>query len=208
MHHTAYRASKIKALLKKTPPNNIFWKPATLIQRVTTQPHIQKWLTIQGSLTAQLRTLDPEIKVHILSEKLERPLINESQALNISPYELTWVRCVLLKGHKEDWIYARTVIPSFSDTHPWSTLQTLGNKPLGDLLFQTHNIQRTPFNFSRQPLSYWPYLPTYLSTMSRIQTGYARRSIFYQHHSPLLLTEVFLPPFLHDKSKIPGQPHS
>ncbi|MCF6345942.1 MAG: chorismate lyase [Thiomicrorhabdus sp.] len=193
------RLSKIKQLIKKktqsphTHAQPIFWKPAKLIQRISPKKHIQQWLSTQGSLTAQLRLLDPNLEVFVLSEQLERPLANEGQSLNMQPNELAWIRCVLLRGGGENWVYARTVIPNFSDNNPWFSLQTLGNKPLGEVLFQDSTIQRTPFTFSRQALNIWPYLTSHISANSRQKIGYARRSIFSQQKYPLLLTEVFLP---------------
>ncbi len=204
------RVSKIKQLIHTKKQNisthaqPIFWKPAKLIQRISPNQHIQQWLNTEGSLTAQLRSLDPSLEVHILSEQLERPLANESQSLNMKPNELAWVRCVLLKGGGENWIYARTVIPHFSDTNPWAFLQTMGNKPLGEVLFQDKNIQRTPFTFSRQALTIWPYLTNHLSVNIHTKIGYARRSVFQQQQNSLLLTEVFLPCFFKDASRKPN----
>ncbi len=195
------RVSKIKQLLKKKPEHQamhtrpIFWKPAKLIQRVTTVKNTQHWLTAKGSLTAQLRQRCPELEVVILSEKLEHPLASEAQSLGLQPGEPAWIRCVLLRGGAENWIYARTVIPHFLESNPWFHLQQLGNKPLGEVLFQDSTIQRTPFTFARQPLTNWPYLAL-PSSHGNKAIGYARRSVFTQQQAPLLLTEVFLPSLL------------
>lgn len=198
---TENRISKIKQLLNKktehqaTHTRPLFWKPAKLIQRITSVKNTQYWLTTKGSLTAQLRLLCPELEVVILSEKLERPLANEAQSLGLQPSEPAWIRCVLLKGGGENWIYARTIIPHFVESNPWFHLQQLGNKPLGEVLFQDNTIQRTPFIFARQPLTTWPYLPL-SSHQTNTTIGYARRSVFTQQKAPLLLTEVFLPSLL------------
>jgi len=195
------RISKIKQLLaKKTEPHAshtrpIFWKPTKLIQRITPVKSTQQWLTTEGSLTARLRQLCPTLEVVILSEKLERPLANEIQSLGLQSNEHAWVRCVLLRGGGENWIYARTVIPNFSESNAWAHLQQLGNKPLGEVLFQDSTIQRTPFTFARHSLTIWPYL-SLSSSPKHTPVGYARRSIFTQQHAPLLLTEVFLPNLL------------
>ncbi len=197
------RISKIKQLLHKkteqqtTSTRPIFWKPAKLIQRITPNKNTQNWLMTQGSLTARLRQHCPALEVVILSEKLERPLANESQSLGLQPNESAWIRCVLLKGGEENWIYARTVIPHFSGSNPWMPLQQLGNKPLGEVLFQDNSIQRTPFTFARQSLNTWPYLPL-SNNQTNSSVSYARRSVFTQQKAPLLLTEVFLPSLLRE----------
>ncbi len=200
---TSNRLSKIKALLKKKAPNHralrpVFWKPAGLIQRITPIKLIQNWLSTKDSLTAKLRQLDPKLEVIVLSEKLEQPMVNEAQSLGLPPQEPTWVRCVLLKGGGKNWVYARTVIPHFSETNPWVHLQNLGNQPLGEILFQDSSIQRTPFTFSNPPLDTWPYLSSQITIERYPEKGYARRSVFTQQQAPLLLTEVFLPCLLED----------
>jgi chorismate--pyruvate lyase len=127
------------------------------------------------------------------SLKTERPLLDESTALGMHPNDLAWVRCVLLQCADQNWIYARTVIPNLTAESPWGALQKLGNKPLGDVLFELPSIQRTPFEFTSQALTTWPYLSKQLEPDESQGKGYARRSIFTQKGAPLLLTEVFLP---------------
>jgi chorismate--pyruvate lyase len=197
------RLSRIKQLLKEksgsTPKvRPIFWKPAGLIQRITPCKTIQNWLTTKDSLTAKLRQLCPNLEVVILSEKLQRPLANETQSLGLKSQEQAWIRCVLLKGGDKNWVYARTVIPHFSDSSPWAYLQNLGNKPLGETLFQEQRVQRTPFTFSNPALDTWPYLKNAIAIEGLHQKSYARRSVFTQQQAPLLLTEVFLPPLFKD----------
>jgi len=192
------RLAKIKALMKEKSQAKTmrpqFWKPSGLVSRVAPSRKIQGWLTTPKSLTAKLKTFCSTLQVVVLSEKMEIPLLNESQKLGLAHNEEAWVRCVLLKCHDKSWVYARTVIPKFESTNPWNELQHLGNKPLGEVLFEMSSIQRSPFEFSKDKLSYWPYLtPTLSSPETTDLNGYARRSIFHQKHAPLLLTEVFLP---------------
>jgi len=172
------------------------WKPEGLVKRITDDETIQSWLIHQGSLTKRLRERCPTIQVHILSERLEVPLNNETNALKIHRNEQAWVRCVLLKCDEQSWVYARTVIPNFNRDNPWESLQKLGNKPLGEVLFEMPSIKRTPFALSKLPLNTWPYLMASLKTDQKSHAGFARRSVFLQEDSPLLLTEVFLPGLL------------
>ncbi|MDA3806972.1 MAG: chorismate lyase [Thiomicrorhabdus sp.] len=192
------RLAKIKALIQDKKSHTVrgrpsFWKPARLIQRVTPSPKIQSWLNTKESLTQRLRQHCPALHVLVLSEKTERPLLDESTALGMHPNDLAWVRCVLLQCADQNWIYARTVIPNLTAESPWGALQKLGNKPLGDVLFELPSIQRTPFEFTSQALTTWPYLSKQLEPDESQGKGYARRSIFTQKGAPLLLTEVFLP---------------
>jgi len=199
------RINRIKGLLQEKAQHNVkarplFWKPAGLIRRISPSRKVQDWLSTKGSLTAKLRLLCPDLEVIILSERLEIPLVNETQSLGLQPNEAVWVRCVVLKGQGKNWIYARTVIPNFSETNPWAHLQKLGNKPLGEVLFQDKSVKRTPFTFATQSLETWPYLTGHLGADTAKKTGYARRSKFTQQGVPLLLTEVFLPGLLEEQT--------
>ncbi|BCN94427.1 putative chorismate pyruvate-lyase [Thiomicrorhabdus immobilis] len=193
------RLSKIKALIQEKQNANStmqpqFWKPSGLLRRISPSRKIQSWLTTPTSLTAKLRVLCPDLQVVILSEEFEIPLLNESQKLGLNRNEEAWIRCVLLKCHGKSWVYARTVIPKLDEHNPWHHLQKLGNKPLGEVLFDLPSIQRSPFEFSKNALSFWPYLIENLDVNEAANLpGFARRSVFKQQNAPLLLTEVFLP---------------
>ena len=169
------------------------WKPHSLLSRITDDKKVRSWLTSQGSLTLRLRQHCPDINVQVLSESLQVPLVSEATALNMANNERAWVRCVLLKCHQQSWVYARTVIPNFNPSNPWQPLQKLGNKPLGEVLYQMPSIERTPFEFCKQPLNAWPLLNSTLGVYQDNPSSFARRSVFLQQASPLLLTEVFLP---------------
>ena len=190
--------AKIKALIKEKTKAKVanpqFWKPAGLINRISPSRKVQNWLKTATSLTAKLRHLCPNLEVIVLSEKYEVPLLSEAQKLNLKPDEEAWVRCVVLKCHDQHLIYARTIIPAMSSTNPWHELQQLGNKPLGEILFEMPKTQRSDFEFSKDLLSLWPYLNCHLNnTQENKKFAYARRSVFEQKGAPLLLTEVFLP---------------
>jgi len=196
------RLSKIRALIQEkqnisSTMKTQFWKPSGLLRRITPSTKIQSWLNTPKSLTAKLKILCPNLEVVVLSEELEIPLLNESQKLGLHREETAWVRCVLLKCNDTSWVYARTVIPNFQPNNPWHELQNLGTKPLGEVLFEMPSIHRTPFEFSKDSLDYWPHLIDSINDKNAQKfTGFARRSIFSQNKHPLLLTEVFLPGLL------------
>lgn len=178
---------------------NLHWKPAKLLRRVTTNPALQQWLTLESSLTQKLKQTYPQLEVVILSETFESPLSSESQCLGLAIEEQAWIRCVVLQSAGKNLIYARTVIPAMHPQNPWYELQNLGNKPLGEVLFEDKSIQRTPFQFSKDKLSHWPNLGNLANHEHATDfkppnaDAYARRSVFLKNQVPLLLTEVFLP---------------
>lgn len=192
--------SKIKQMLqeRKQPCSqpNLHWKPARLIRRVIRDRKTQTLLTFNTSLTAKLRSCCTNLQVVILSETIELPMISEAIRLGLDNNEEAWVRCVLLQCADQNWIYARTVIPKLEVQNPWYSLQTLGTKPLGEILFETPNIQRTDFEFAKSQHMTWPHFMQTLPAGHITTESFARRSVFIKDQHPLLLTEVFLPDLL------------
>ncbi|MBO1927780.1 chorismate lyase [Thiomicrorhabdus sp. 6S2-11] len=198
------RLAKIKALIQEKAQVKVirpqFWKPAGLLSRITPSRKIHDWLKTPTSLTAKLRNLCPELEVQVLSECFEAPLVSEAQKLGLAMDEEVWIRCVLLKCNGNHWVYARTVIPAMGPHNPWQELQKLGNKPLGEVLFEMPSVKRSSFEFSKDSLNYWPHLMPHMNNpMLGKLPGFARRSIFEERGAPLLLTEVFLPGLLSPK---------
>lgn len=160
------------------PNTDALWFTPTHFDFATA--HQQAWLCDRGSLTEKLRQRFQQIEVNIDQQGMATPLPWETQALNITPNQTTWVRAVHLTDAHQPLIYARSIIPDFQPHNPWFALQNLGTQPLGERLFSLPELTRSAFEFS--------YL-----TLADSPTPYpARRCIFYHQTYPLLLTEVFL----------------
>ncbi|WP_084205662.1 chorismate--pyruvate lyase family protein [Thiomicrorhabdus chilensis] len=175
------------------------WKPASLLKRLPVSKEMASWLSTSGSLTRKIRQACPTMQVEVLSEGWQCPLPSEARALGLSLHQKVWVRSVVLKCGHTSWVFARTVIPNPPFANPWSWLQKLGNKPLGEVLFELKNVERSDFEFSQQSVDDWPLLNRHLNQNGLIQSDkkcFARRSLFRQQQAPLLLTEVFLSPIL------------
>lgn len=138
------------------------------------------WLTEPGSLTQRLREHCPPVQVLPLFEGLQTPQPIESSLLDLAirPEPTAWVREVQLLGAGQPRLWARTVIPHWSAHNPWAQVQTLGQQPLGELLFVWPDIVRGPLHIAHTPM------------------GWARYCIYHRHQAPLLLAEVFLPALL------------
>ncbi|UQB42374.1 chorismate lyase [Thiomicrospira microaerophila] len=159
------------------------WYPASMVQRLTRHSSQQTWLLDQGSLTQKLRQQHPNLRVNIVSEGFAPMFYDEALALNTPLHHRAWVRQVQLISDQRALVYARTVIPQFSIHNPWWRIKHLGQKPLGEVLFNQVGLARSKFDFCH---SHWlPEQPAYL----------ARRCQFSQQSIPLLLTEVFLSAF-------------
>lgn len=167
--------------------------------RCATDPNIQAalppvlgdWLQGRRSLTARIRNHAPDVAVRVLAEGLAEPRLGDE--LPDWAHTPCWVRCIALHGAGRDWIYARTVIPSWGPQNPWTTVQTLGTRPLGEILFTDEDLPRSPFEFARR--THWPHQAQWSGYQAHLQTPtWGRRCRFGRADAPLLLTEVFIAP--------------
>ena len=138
------------------------------------------WLLEPGSLTQRLRQHLPPVQVRPVFEGLQAAHAMENWVLGLeqSHANRAWVREVELLGAGQPRLWARTVIPHWSAHNPWAQVQTLGQQPLGELLFVWPDIVRGPLHIAHTPM------------------GWARYCVYHRHQAPLLLAEVFLPALL------------
>lgn len=168
------------------------WRPSKLVNRFEPSHALSQWLTDPRSLTLKLRSLCPQLQVRILSERWEKPSTSEAIKLGLSGSQKAWIRTVTLNCGETPLVYARTVIPHCHPGNPWFVLKLLGDRPLGEILFQKHQVERSEFEISRQMLANWPYLTAILQEKTTQDISYARRCLFQEKGHPLLLTEAFL----------------
>ena len=64
-------------------------------------------------------------------------------------------------------LQARTVIPDWSPANPWSELQRLGSRPLGEILFSDPLLERSEFEFTRGPGWRTPAVPVAPDRLAR-----------------------------------------
>lgn len=154
-------------------------------------PVLGDWLQGRRSLTARIRRHAPDVAVRVLAEGLAEPRLHDE--LPEWAHTPCWVRCIALHGAGRDWIYARTVIPGWGPSNPWTTVQTLGSRPLGEILFTDEELPRSNFEFARR--AHWPHQALWLGHGSGFQPpAWGRRCRFGRADAPLLLTEVFVLP--------------
>ena len=151
------------------------------------------WLLHPGSLTAALKHLsDNQFHVQILSQRWQRPDLDERRALDLRDRSRALIREVLLCGRGRPWVYARSVLPLRSLQGKSRYLRSLDSRPLGELLFSEPGISRGPIELNhlrRNPYCQLPELA--LET----QNAWGRRSTFWLRDKPLLVAETFLSAF-------------
>lgn len=151
------------------------------------------WLQHPGSLTARLKAHSHgAFSVQVLTQHWGRAEPMEAVALGIAPHAQVLIREVILKGHNQPWVWARSLLPESSLTGSLRRLRKLDNQPLGGWLFKQPSLQRDPLEIScygigdtRLPAVFAPTQPLW-----------GRRSVFYVQDKPILVGEVFLPDFV------------
>jgi len=148
----------------------------------------RRWLFNRGSLTSALMSASQgEFGLQLLSQSMQRPRFDEAQALGSNPRHHALVREIVMFGHGQPWVFARSVIPLPTLSGQFRHFKNLDDRPLGALLFNDPSMQRSPIEtalLQPQQLHHQVDKP-----------AWARRSVFHLRAKPLLVCEVFLPSF-------------
>jgi chorismate lyase len=156
------------------------------------RPCLQTWLLDDGSLTAKLLKLSQgDFRVDVLRQVHARASRSEAHALGINPKQICLIREVILRGHNQPWVFARSVLPLSSLTGSLRHLRKQGTRPLGAFLFSQPHLKRSPIALALISRHH-AYLPENLVRDAQV---WGRRSIFSIDNKPLLVSEVFLPSF-------------
>jgi len=151
---------------------------------------LHSWLDDSGSLTARLIAFSQgQFHVEVLQQGLGIPSRDEQQQLHMKRPGLALIREVILCGHKQPWVFARSVLPLSSLTGELRHLRKYTARPLGAFLFRQPHLQRSTiavaaFNADDS------YVPAGLAHQFPL---WGRRSVFALRGKPLLVSEVFLP---------------
>lgn len=150
----------------------------------------RQWLLGEGSLTKKLQeACEGEFALRILKQGLATPRLDEAKALGLPQRQQALIREIVMSGHGQDWVFARSVLPLSTLTGRLRQLKTLDNRPLGALLFNDPSMERSAIEITQLEEGSFRY-PSQ-------ETCWARRSVFYLDQKPLLVAEVFLPEFAH-----------
>ena len=154
------------------------------------------WMHDHGSLTARIQQRCTKFSVRPVRSGYARIAYDESSVLNIPARQFAYSREVFLLADEQPVVFAHSACDTQHLRGAWLAMRGLGNRSLGSLLFTHPQVVR-------QPLHYLALRGTH--RLYRRAAGvladppcilYARRSLFYLHGAPLLVTEVFLPEIL------------
>jgi chorismate--pyruvate lyase len=168
-------------------------------QRRLMPAELVSWLTDSGSLTQRLQAYNKhDFSVQLLSTHWMKPLPDECLSLGIPLTEMAYQREVRLMDGGEANVYARTVIPLATFQAMKQRFNTLGNRPLGDLLFTDPSVKRGPIEITCLQPGQWLYEMAVLQESCRPEQLWGRRSHFYLSGKKLLVNEIFLPTLAKD----------
>jgi chorismate--pyruvate lyase len=155
---------------------------------------LRGWLLDGGSLTDRLRKgCKGRFSVRVLDEGWQRPRLDESRALAMSPAVLGWVRQVQLLCDGEPQVFARTIVPATTLTGAQRQLAFLGDRPLGAFLFAHPGMQRAPVELACIRPGEAMFAQATRGLKRAPAAIWGRRSVFRIGGKPLLVTEIFLP---------------
>ena len=114
------------------------WLSSSALNLKLKDKKILNWLYEEGSITSEISST-ADFKLEVLNDALGKAKPSEYQDINIEP-QIIRVREVVLYGDDEPVVYARSIIPLLTSSKGYSGLGKIGNKPLGDLIFQSHYL--------------------------------------------------------------------
>ena len=167
------------------------WQPAST---QPLPPSLAAWILEPASLTARLKQHCQQFRVQVLNQQhLALPAFLQPLLPDTATAQL---REVILWCNELPCVYAQSWLP----THTIQTLRPLahlGERPLGDYIFQQPGLQRGVIETAQLslPLSQWQLTPAESGLLAPAQPTlcHARRSVFTLQGLPLLVAEAFLP---------------
>ena len=110
------------------------WNTYEAIEHELTNTEIKSWLLEQGPITKRIKSI-AEFRLKLIQDELSDATDDEILFLKIDSEEIR-IREVILFGNENPMVFARTIIPNTTIEKGLKELGKIGNKPLGDILFE------------------------------------------------------------------------
>lgn len=154
---------------------------------------LNDWLFDTNSLTARLVAGCSSFRVELLGQKIV-PCPVEEACSTIKEGEDVLVREVLLYCDEQPHVFARSLLPLASLTGEQQNLAQLGEKPLGQIIFNDPSLERKWIEVACFTENSTVGLLVNQLKLTASYPLWGRRSLFYIQAKPLIVAEVFLPP--------------
>lgn len=151
------------------------------------------WLKDDRSLTSRvIAYCAGDFRVRLLQQKWGVPLSSEATILDVKQGETSVIREVELLCDEQPLVFARTVIPATTLTGKARQLSTLGEKPLGAVLFADPATRRSKIQIARITQQHSVFAVAVQHLAETPAELWGRRTLFMYASKPLLVNEVFL----------------
>ncbi len=175
---------------------NLHWQNKDHTETELDDHRLHDFLFQHGSLSRFIEECcRGRFHIELKNESWCQPLADEVDLLSLATDEITFVRESWLKCDEHRLVYARTIIPRSTYEGESQELMQLGNKPLGNILFNDNTTYRTNMRYAKIPLHCNLHQQATVNS-DIIADLWGRQSLFYINDKPLLVTEVFLPTIL------------
>ncbi len=160
---------------------SIQWFSPAKAENLPSSP-LYDWLLSKDSLTAKLKLCCRDFSVELVGEQW-----HQGQTTRY------WTREVLLYLDNVPWVFASTLIPETLMQDDETGLQTLGNRPLGELLYSSKAY--TPGEIEVAKFDSCVRLEQLTQQLQQRQQEplWGRRRYFDYQGQTLIVSEVFLP---------------
>ncbi|MBY5994066.1 chorismate--pyruvate lyase family protein [Ferrimonas balearica] len=153
-------------------------------------PALASWLQDKNSLTLRLKTQCRQFDVRRLGE-WRAPAAQEGPGWQAG--DPLWHREVLLLLDGVPWVYALTEVPLATFAAGDIDFQTLGERPLGELLFATDSLSRGSLTFTRHDVDSRAGQVALELGQPLSHPLWGRSRQFTLSDRPLRVNEIFLP---------------
>ena len=154
--------------------------------------HLKNWLLDPNSLTARLKANATNFKVVVVGQAQARCSEQESCQF-IAEGEPVLIREVLLYCDDSPQVFARSLLPLSSLTGDEASLASLGEMPLGQVIFNNPNLVRGDISVGCFDANSKVAEVAQFLDLPKQEQLWGRRSLFFLHDKPLSVAEVFLP---------------
>ncbi|WDE05582.1 chorismate lyase [Thalassomonas viridans] len=153
---------------------------------------LRDWLLAPGSLTARLKQLCSHFRVQVLGQQIV-PCSQAEAHGDIRPGDQVLVREVILYCDEVAQVFARSLLPLTSLTGSERQLAHLGEQPLGQVIFNSPDLQRKDIEVARLGRQSPVAELARSMALEDFSQLWGRRSLFYLQQKPIMVAEVFLP---------------
>lgn len=170
------------------------WRHYACYSRAELPKAIRPWLLTAGSMTKRLLAQFGEnFHVRLLQQNWQQIRFSEYQLLGLKQPCYAKVREVKLQNGNQAVIVARSIFPASTLQGSAIALQTLGQKPLGKLLYSDPLLKTSAIEIACLRPRDADYQRAVKNLDDPPKVLWARRRVFYLYGKPLLVNEIFLP---------------